>query len=346
MKKSLILTVLLCLSAFFLSGQDVIPVTLDEYNPCVNNPVLDLGINISVCTTATDEDNDKATVSIKIENTRESEWIIVFNQPIDNAELRRMRYVNETGAEIVACTNLFNEVILLPEEEIVLSSFEIQNGKEQQYRIPFYLAKERKMGLFKLCKRTVLYMMKQVELRITYDAKPDPDYDRINGEVVELVERFRNSVDNHEFCTHPCHHPSFKKQTQDYVEDRDDLRLVINRKLNEKLTDKQKAKYRELLDQLDSIDFNDYSYNCGDSSKHYSHKCDYCDLSLAQIYRQLEGYYMDVKSGVKTKAEVMPVVEELKTCADKSTKNAARKKESASIKDKIKKYYNNIKSLP
>lgn len=346
MKKSLLLTALLCFSAFFLKGQDVIPVTLDEDNPCANNVVLDLGVNISVCTIATDEANDKATVSIKIENTRESEWIIVFNQPKDKKELQRMRYVNETGAEIVACTNLFNDVVLMPEEEIVIANIEIQNGKELQFRIPFYLAKERKMGLFRLCKRTVLYMMKQVEVRITYDARPDKDYDRISGEVEQLFERYKNAIDNHEFCTHPNHHPSFKKQTQQIVGERDDLRLSINLKLNEKLTEKQKGKYHGLIDKLDAIDFSTYSYDCGDASKHNIHDCGYCDWTLAQIYRQLESYYMDVKSGSKTKAEVLPMAEELKICADKSRKSPARRKESASVKEKIKKYYNNIKALP
>ena len=349
MKKHLFTTAFLCLFATTLFGQEIIEVNLDEDNPCPLYSLQYANANISVCMIAP-ENNDNPYVSIKMENTYQSDWLLIYGHHWDDRELKRHHYVNKTGAEIATYANISNDIILKPSEETTFSpNLEVSEERELRCHIPIYIAREKKTGLFGLCKKTVLYERKDVELHINVNLKSDEDYNRISEAVNNLLVAYQRAIDNHEFCTNSLHRPTFKEQIKSYVEEREELMREIYAKQQNRdgLSAKQREKYRSLMDKLDTINFDNYEFDCKNPDKHIRlHSCEYCDLSLEQICRKLEIYFMDVNGNRQTKAEVMTEVEKLHTCAVKSTKNASRKKEKSIHKDKIEKFYNAIKRLP
>ena len=347
MKKPLLFLSLFCFVTVALFGQQVVSIKLDESNNyCHNEPLRYANGNISVCATFADND-DHPILSITLENNDEEASFIIFGHSWSRKELRKARIIDKTSnnrdSETAKCDHVSSDQELAPSEEYQFPSFDATCEEENIIRIPFYIAKQKKR-ILGLWKRTVLYEKQIVELNITVEPKVDANFLDLQQDVEALCRAFQNDIDNHKFCSNPAHNPSLKNQTKVYVEQRDELRRRIERTRIERgwsVDSRQFKKYQELLAELDRIDPETIHYDCG----RHTHSCQYCNLSLEDIYRRLENYYKSIYSGATTKAEVWADVNRLYNCYANSTRNSARRNESRVVKDGIVKYYNLIKKM-
>lgn len=346
MKKPLFLLSLLCFVTLGLLGQQVVTTTLNENDNCYSEPLKYANGSITVCVTYSEED-DQPALSLTLENTDESTSFLVFGHAWSKKELRKARIVNKTSNNKNTETSKFDGISfdqeIAPSEDFKFPDIEATSDEEFVCQLPFYIAKKKK-GFLGMCKKTVLYEKQIVELHITIDPKYDEEYIELQKEVDAICQEYQSKVDNNKFCSSPNHSPSLKSQTKKYVEKRDKLKKSINRKRTENgwaEDSKPFRKYQELLTKLDSIDPETIHYDC----RNHGHSCNYCKLSLEEIYRKLENYYKSIYSGTKTKSDVWEDVTKLYNCYSKSSKNPDRKKESSVIKDGIQKYYNLIKNM-
>ena len=165
MKKKLLYIACLCLLSNMLFGQESIEVTLADDNRCSEKELTYLDANIKVCMVSTDND-EKAIVSILMENNYQSERLIVFGQPWGKRELKRMGYLNKTGAVISAFTACSDIVVVDPSDDgYIVSRLEADYDNPTGYTIPVYIARGKKRGLFH--KKRVVSDVIQMELTVT-----------------------------------------------------------------------------------------------------------------------------------------------------------------------------------
>ena len=165
MKKKLLYLACLCLLSNMLLGQEVIEVSLAEDNPCSEKELTYLDANIKVCMVSSNND-EKTAVSILIENNYQSERLIVFGQPWGKRELKRMGYLNKTGAEISAFEACGDIVVVDPsDDDYIVSRLEVDYDKPTGYTIPVYITRGKKRGLFH--KNRVVSDVIQMELMVT-----------------------------------------------------------------------------------------------------------------------------------------------------------------------------------
>ena len=165
MKKKLLYIVCLCLLSNLLFGQESIEVTLAENNLCAEKELTYLDANIKVCLLSSNN-NKKAAVSILMENNYQSERLIIFGQPWGKRELKRMGYLNKTGAEVSAFEPCGDIVVVDPSDDgYIVSRLEVDYDNPTGYTIPIYIARGKKRGLFH--KRRVVSDVIQMELTVT-----------------------------------------------------------------------------------------------------------------------------------------------------------------------------------
>lgn len=165
MKKKLLYLACLCLLSNMLLGQEVIEVSLAEDNPCSEKELTYLDANIKVCMVSSNND-EKTAVSILIENNYQSERLIVFGQSWDKRELKRMGYLNKTGAEISAFEACGDIVVVDPsDDDYIVSRLEVDYDKPTGYTIPVYITRGKKRGLFH--KNRVVSDVIQMDLMVT-----------------------------------------------------------------------------------------------------------------------------------------------------------------------------------
>lgn len=165
MKKKLLYIACLCLLSNMLLGQEVIEVSLAENNPCSEKELTYLDANIKVCMVSSNND-EKAAVSILMENNYQSERLIVFGQPWGKRELKRMGYLNKTGAEISAFEACGDIVVVDPSDDgYIVSRLEVDYDNPTEYTIPVYITRGKKRGLFH--KNRVVSDVIQMELMVT-----------------------------------------------------------------------------------------------------------------------------------------------------------------------------------
>ena len=108
-------------------------------------------------------------------------------------------------------------------------------------------------------------------------------------------------------------------------------------------------RYEALKSKLDGVEFAER--DCGRHRTPVAgHRCNYCGLSLQQIYHRLDDLYKRIYSSSnrkQTKASVMSQVNALYNCCTdtKCSKHAAQWKKGGDYKNKIVERYNRINSL-
>ncbi len=165
MKKRLLYIACLCLLSNMLLGQESIEVSLTENNPCSEKELTYLDANIKVCMVSSNN-NEKATVSILMENNYQSERLIIFGQPWGKRELKRMGYLNKTGAEISAFEPCGDVVVVDPSDDgYIALRLKADYDNPTGYTIPVYIARGKKRGLFH--KKRVVSDVIKMELMVT-----------------------------------------------------------------------------------------------------------------------------------------------------------------------------------
>lgn len=244
----------LCLGTLLIFANDAIVVNLSDDHAQVRNET-DF-CYITFCKGATDSDN-KAPISIKIENTTEKFVLIVFGTPYNQKTLKSLgfsfdkHFAGDKGV-IESCDKYkFNDADIAPQDSTTLISSDMvaQEDGLLQFVLPIYIAqpcgpKKAPFSKYKL--------LESRKLNITLHVDLGPDTFK---ELSKLYDDLKSELDGKTFCTDARHK---KEQTAPYQQRIDDLKnqLQHNRdSLWYNRNDKYKD-FEQLINQLNGIQFN------------------------------------------------------------------------------------------
>ncbi len=363
MKRALFLLITFCLayaSPLLAQNQQVAlsDEKLQESFPVMYNNYTIL--NISVVKGTTDS-NGKTSVHLKIENYNAQQYVILlFGKEFDERDLKtrfkqRIVYSNNYGPHgYTEAYKLGEDNYYVPHVRIdrdhnthEFPSLTIQDGDTVVCKLPIYIAKN-KNGLF--CRRTIIESETTITLSVMIETEIQKDYNRLYAKCDSLINATNDAV----FCKNKLHHPSLTEQEEPYLKTRDSIRDDVRRILREygywSDNNRNRQNFQNLLMRLDSIDdliAEGEVENCGDSKKHYApHECDYCTLTLKQIYNKLDLYNKRLDNDKVSKEDVKKDVGKLYKCYRNGPKNASnkRKEQMQQYKTKIEDLYKKINS--
>lgn len=365
-----LLTLLLCFAAIAAFPQTAVNITLSDTNPTreVTIPSFNMSeLGRFVFTKGETDGNGNVEVVIEIENNSNEFMFLLFNKYYGQDELRRQRprivfgkLFPGNSIEKVEGSNL-TEIKIFPFDDRRFAQSEdnvyrfprttIKEGASKEYVIPLYLAKKKK-NLF--CYKIELVGKTDLNFNISIE-QSDKDYDRITASCDSIADFMEKVKTEKPFCTHRSHQPSYSKQIETSISRIRSLQDLINHKLADRnihLTYARREEYGKLLDALEQAqDYltEDYKHNCG---RHNTHTCEFCKLSLDQIYRKIDNYYIELKNanaeefGEKKKAILIEANKLYKCCTDPTcSKHASQWKQGGQIKQKIVERFEQLKKL-
>lgn len=297
-------------------------------------------------------------VQIELENNSYLYSFFLFDRPCNKKELKKNHiFIEDDFVESskqvqnikLTNQNRLNEVEMY--SRYTFPELYIEEGQTYECKIPLHLIKP-KPGLF--CKkRKSLCRIIDYTIRITVDQK-DTAFDKFSNECQSLLKDLDMALNSEEFCTNPLHKPSFDEQTADYTRSCLELKTRITRHLNNKGWSKDSQKYQQyqaLLTSLDQVNrkleaYKNEKHDCGGHVKK-THSCQYCKLSLKQIYDRLDVLYQKLYVGEVKKSAIMKEVNGLyKCCTDPTCKTHAQQwKNDDMYKSGIIEFYEKIKNF-
>lgn len=287
-------------------------------------------------------------ISVRLENMSEDKILYLFDRSYNEKTLKKMNIVYEKlfpgakGKRIVeACGGLSESCRLFPSSE-TKSILNLQdNGSTIKCRLPIYIARYDEKNFIVVKKSRISLAQKEViELNIDVELKPDEDLIRLSEATDSLV----NEIGRQTFCSNKNHRGSpLQSLYKIYNKSIDDLKeqveQIVSRR-NYNSSDKGYQEFMAIHNRLDSIDLEKLTVtSCGNDRKKVVHNCKYCSLSIEDIYKRLETYYIDLHNGEKIKGQILDDVEALYNCAQRNSKRT-----TDSYMSRITTYYNRIKS--
>ena len=302
------------------------------------------------------DDQGRVPVQIGLENNSYTYDFLLFDRAWSEKDLRKnLVFIEKNfgGRTSVKVQNIellnkngFNEIKTY--DRYVFPEVLVEEGKTYECKIPIHLTKP-KPGLF--CnKRKMLYRIIDCTIRISVENK-DVVYDELKTNCDSLREAVNSAIEKEEFCTNPLHRPSFDVQTEKYTEAIQELRNRVRSSLNElpkesKKYDRYNALAVSLYQMEDALQqYKSEQHDCGKNHVR-KHSCNYCKLSLEQIYNRLSAIYIDLYNGTVQRSDVMKEVEALYKCSSDPTceKHSKQWKNNDPFKAKIIEFYNKIKN--
>jgi flavodoxin len=368
MKRFLLTLLVFCFASVSAFPQTA-NITLSDTHPTreVTIPSFNMSeLGRFVFTKGETDGNGNAEVVIEIENNSNEFMFLLFNKYYRQDELRRQRprivfgkLFPGNSIEKVEGSNL-TEIKIFPFNDRRYAQIEdnvyrfprttIKEGESKEYVIPLYLAKKKKC-LFGY----KIELVGKTDLNFNiFIEQSDKDYDRIKvlcDSIASLMEKVKTEKP---FCTHRSHLPSYSKQIEPSINRILNLQDLINHKLTDRnihLTDARREQYENLLDALEKAQnylTENYEHDCGE----HIHHCDFCKLSLEQIYRKMDNYYIELKNANaeefadKKKAIMIEANRLYKCCTDPTcSKHASQWKQGGQIKQKIVERFEQLKKL-
>lgn len=304
-------------------------------------------------------DDGTAGVTVEIENNDETNVIAIFGHAYSEKALKKL-YPKVTFDKIFPGTKGHRTIetyapvrsveFISPSDKLKLPELTFKDGEKQTCRLPLYIARYKN----KSRKQLLLLEETVVEINIEVTLKPDGDYLRLDSLTNDLIEDIQARV----FCTNPRHKPSLSKQEAPYRARKERLKAQadsIYTARNLYASSRSGQLYLALKQRLDSIGFAASERDCG--RRHGSrptpvagHRCQYCGLSLQDIYLRLDRYYRRIDTShsnrATVKAAVMPDVEQLyRCCTATDCARHAKAWRSSPLRQKITTCYKRIKQL-
>ncbi len=291
-------------------------------------------------------------VSIELENLSESKVLILFNRSYAEKQVKKLSpkmqfdktFGGTKGKRVIdPFSEPMNSVTQLrPSDKQMLPSVRIENEGAKVVTLPIYIAK------YKGKKALILLEKQVIELNIEAELKPSAEYSNMSSQCDRLIREItRTGV-----CPNKSHGTSVDKQKAAYQKQIDALKTKIDGVISShgwREGDSGYRKYNALKKKLDGVTFTER--DCGRHKGSVAgHKCNYCNLSLQQIYHQLDDLYKKIYSSSnrkQAKASVMSQVNALYNCCTdaKCAKHAGQWKKGGDYKNKIVERYNRINSL-
>lgn len=304
--------------------------------------------NIFVELQKTNED-EQYKICINLENISEDKILCLFNVPYNEKTLKKTCnlvydkvFPGAKGKRVAeSCEGLTDACRLLPSENKNILTFQGNEGSKK-YRLPIYIARTNEKNYIIAKKSKVSLAQKEViELNIDVELRPDEDFVRLSNSTDSLIREIGQQT----FCSNKNHRgTSLKTLQQIYSKSIEDLIRQIQQVLDSRKympSDKGYKQFAGILEKLKAVNIESLIVSSCERDKRpvLTHKCRYCSLSIAEIYKKLEAYYIDLHNGKKTKEQIMSDVDELYSCAQKNSKRS-----TGSYMSSIAKYYNGIKS--
>lgn len=299
----------------------------------------------------TEVDEKDFSVSVNIENVSEINALCLFNRAYNEKVLKSMSIVydkvfqGKKGKRIAeSCEGLQGSVCILPGSDTKKLLSIKGSDKTLIIRLPIYIARYNKSqkSIFKK-NRISLAQKEIIELNIDVELKPDEEYLKLTEATNLLIEE----IEKQTFCSNKNHRgTSYNTLIKVYDESIVDLKRQIANVIRTRgymSSDKGYKQFIELHNRLNSIKLEDRVVaSCGNdkAKKKQGHNCKYCDVSYAMIYNKLEGYYIDIHNGKRSKAQIIGDVETLYNCVIKNKKRS----DNGNYLSRIKTYYNKIKT--
>lgn len=345
MRKTIFTLLLTLFAALYVFADGEYKIVLNEDN---NKKSLELGyVNINI-TMGNPDAQGKVGITVELENPNEvsNNMLFVFGHSFGERELRSFKnprivydrnYPLKKPRHTDYCEQLGKDVVeLAPNNPShTISHLQMTEADTLEIKLPIYMA-------IKKCLNRAALMEKHVEkLIISVELTPDGSYPAIKQSCDSICEVISHLT----FCNNPKHKPSLEERKRPFMNEVNDLRLIINLKLQQwPIGSFRFRKYNELRDRLDDIVF--VEADCGDASQHTAyHYCKYCKLSLEEIYEAFDDLYQDKVYPKKelAKEEMQQVKDMYKCCTDKTCKSHASEwKQKNKYKDGIVDYHNRI----
>ena len=350
MKKTILFLLLSIVSSVrFAYGDEIKSIKLD------NNGHDKEVIQLSFCNIFVElqqgNEEDQYRIFVKLENVSEDKILYLFDKPYNEKTLKKTcnivydkLFPGAKGKRIAeACEGLSESCQLLPSSE----SNNIFNFQKKESpikcRLPIYIARTNEKNFIVVKKSKILLAQKEViELNIDVQLKPDEDLIRLSEATDSLIEEIGRQT----FCSNKNHRgSSLEDMYRIYNKSIEDLKMQVRQVLNARIntrnymsSDKGYQHFAAILEKLDSVKLENLTVtSCNNDKK--AHACKYCSLSIEEIYKRLETYYIDLHNGKKTKEQIKRDVDALYNCAQKN-----RKRATGSYMSRISTYYNRIKS--
>ncbi len=347
--KKILISLLVCLTATTVMADEQKKVTLSSNHDkeMVSLSYCNIFVNLK------EVDDGVGEVSIELENLSESKVLILFDRSYQEKQVKKLTpkmqfdktFGGTKGKHIISpySEQLSRVIQLRPSDKQALPNVRVENETSKNVKLPIYIAK------YKGSKNLILLEMQLIELIIETELKPSAEYTELSSKCEQLVSEIsRNGI-----CTNRSHRTSAAKQKENYQKRIDDLKGKIDELISShgwNNGDTGYRKYTELKSKLDGVEFDERDCGRHKTAVASGHKCNYCGLSLQQIYHKLDDLYKKIYSSSDrkaTKASVMGQVNSLYNCCTdpKCGKHAAQWKKGGDYKSKIMERYNRINSL-
>lgn len=267
--------------------------------------------------------DNKARVTVKLENVIREQSIYIFRNDKDENMLKRLRpkvefaktFGGDKGSRSVkGCSHVRGDYMVIPpsaSEELFTIDASVINSTVLE--LPLYIVAYRAKKFLRSEKNEIL----QGEvIRFILDVEAWSELDPTYVDLFNAVHNFRHDVKEVKFCRNRLHRPSLDEQMAPYKHTQDSLVAAIDSVLMSQpqwmSQDEPHQYYTRLRDNLTEIDLETHLYDCG---KHKQlHRCSYCSLTAEQIFHRLDDTYQQLHTGRMTKEEAVRTARSLYNC--------------------------------
>lgn len=346
MRRRLYVTLLCAMQMLFAVAQDEqrsIEVVVNDSQP--------VEIDFEACrlaVSAIESGDSEVSLSIDLKNNT-SNYIFLFERDYTKKDLRKEKIrfdkksYGSTSRRTLACEGVNDDEMLriAPSGNSILTIDGITNDVKR-CELPLYIARSKK-----ICKKKFVIMRRvKVILNVTIipETVIDDKYEGISQRCAILID----DISNTSICTRPTHPISVDRQKMDFVS-----RIVaIKEQISEVKSahrwderDEEYQKYKELIVQLDNIEFNEaYCGQCGQTRD--PHKCKYCNMPSGKVVDEAQRIFTNLDNGDITKSDAIKNIEQLrKAWTGGCPKLKQRVNSDSSIRNNLNRYYEDIKNF-
>lgn len=305
--------------------------------------------------------NAKVRVTVENITSNPPHAVLIFRNDIAEQALKKGKpkiefektFPGKKGTRIVkGCRECDMYINIIPAAVTdTIFTIDVPFSSSKNFALPLYEAKYKAKELFKKGPSNTKYKIMEehlydVHIEVVGWSEDDPIY----VETKKAVDSFISSLNGVKFCSNKMHSPSLKEQEQPYIEKKDSLIQNINNILvtnsDWMSTDDPHIAYTQLLSELNKVNINNRTYDCGEHNpkpkskpttppRSKVHSCSYCSLSAQGIYQRLDDLYQQLYAGKITKAQALKTAKALYNCYKENNRNS-------SYGTKILKFYNRI----
>lgn len=262
---------------------------------------------------ATQKTDDKS-VDVFIDIHNKDNYMFLFGKEYNEKELKKQtairfnKHYNSSNRKINKCSGIQNEDVLLiePQRTQVLQ-YKGQANDVINCKLPFYIAIHKKKKFFSSEKFLISqYVEDYLNIHVK-GQEPEPEndvFDELQQDYEELVDELRSQT----FCPNRKHKPSLSEQEEVFqtrINKLENEISIIKEKNNWTNSSTKFKKYKELLNKLKEIHFQERDCGGHNLITQPSHSCNYDSWTPKLVLEKLETLYKKLDNGNVRKESAM-----------------------------------------